>query len=731
MDIVEHRFARQAVSSVNFQPLPILDDIAHNIDILWEMSFRFAQPVPNWQGMVHVLQKDREFPGQSTIAFLPMVDMYPGDKTCILSTLLYISNLASKHNAPPVVTFDQPLFWKASQIKDEVSDTSPVRDVVLLLGSFHTFMNLLGAIGTLMNGSGLKDIFETIYGANAVVHMMSGKAVQRAFRGHLLVSQCLTKQITAKVIEDEPDFEILVTEVERLYTQAKAGCVDLDALLNTDCIKRISQALESKKSELSRYSETSKLWVNYLQMLGVARELVEADRTGSWQMHLHAISDCLPICSAAGHPNYLKSAYLYLQKMLTLESDNPAVFQKSVNGYHVIRRSDQYWAGIGSDLVIEQTLMRSLKSTWGLTRGSGMTEHQRAAWTMSAPVSSAYNYAMQEFCETVYTTSDQHKDESAPRMARDKEDLAKLVAKLDQQSPFSDEVALRNIITGIHADTNVNVQKLFIVGKDAVTNMEGQAVFSYSHKRTNAVKTLASTRAVTVDKERSIDPAVLFQRFLVVSQSGDLCLEEVMKYELSPYPPSLFEGKNLLRKPDKEPLLHTVRSHVTPSNDAILQVNPKTDHYVLDGGSLIHRLKWTDGSTYNSIADAYTSFTVDVYGNATVVFDGYDGGPSTKDNAHQRRTRTKVTNKVDISDATKFVGKKDDFLSNGSNKHALIQLISGRLREKGCHTIQAEGDADLDVVKAAVAMSAYKSTTLIGEDTDLLVLLLYHAAAND
>ena len=131
---------------------------------------------------------------------------------------------------------------------------------------------------------------------------------------------------------------------------------------------------------------------------------------------------------------------------------------------------------------------------------------------------------------------------------------------------------------------------------------------------------------------------------------------------------------------------------------------------MLDGGSLIHRLKWTDGSTYNSIADAYASFTVDVYGNATVVFDGYDGGPSTKDNAHQRRTRTKVTNKVDISDATKFVGKKDDFLSNDMNKHALIKLISGRLREKGCHTIQAEGDADLDIVKAAVAVSEHLVT---------------------
>ena len=115
-------------------------------------------------------------------------------------------------------------------------------------------------------------------------------------------------------------------------------------------------------------------------------------------------------------------------------------------------------------------------------------------------------------------------------------------------------------------------------------------------------------------------------------------------------------------------LLHAVRNHVNSSNDDI-QVIPKTDHYVLDGGSLIHRLKWTDGSTYNSIADAYASFTVDVHGNATVVFDGYDGGPSTKDNAHQRRTRTKVTNKVDISDATKFVVKKDDFLSNGMNNN--------------------------------------------------------------
>ena len=83
--------------------------------------------------------------------------------------------------------------------------------------------------------------------------------------------------------------------------------------------------------------------------MGVTRELVEADRTGSWQVHLHAKYDCLLMFAAAVHPNNLKSAYLYLQKMQVLETENSTVFSKFRNGFHVIRRTDQYWAGLGSD----------------------------------------------------------------------------------------------------------------------------------------------------------------------------------------------------------------------------------------------------------------------------------------------------------------------------------------------------------------------------------------------
>jgi len=49
--------------------------------------------------------------------------------------------------------------------------------IVLCLGGFHTEMNFLGCIGHLMDSSGLQEMLESIYAPNAVVHMLSGKAI--------------------------------------------------------------------------------------------------------------------------------------------------------------------------------------------------------------------------------------------------------------------------------------------------------------------------------------------------------------------------------------------------------------------------------------------------------------------------------------------------------------------------------------------------------------------------
>ena len=60
------------------------------------------------------------------------------------------------------------------------------------------------------------------------------------------------------------------------------------------------------------------------------------------------------------------------------------------------------------------------------------------------------------------------------------------------------------------------------------------------------------------------------------------------------------------------------------------------------------------------------------------------------------------------------------------NKQAINQLIMERLRQSGCEVIQAEGDANVEIAKVAVTKSPFQSTTLAGEDTDILLMLLYY-----
>ena len=100
--------------------------------------------------------------------------------------------------------------------------------------------------------------------------------------------------------------------------------------------------------------------------------------------------------TASGHNNYAKSAHVYTQDMMELEQLNPDMFCQLNSGLFVIRRSDRLWAGLPSDLVIEQVLMRSLKTNGGLTRGWGMEETRRLRWLLVMSACAEMSEVMQE-----------------------------------------------------------------------------------------------------------------------------------------------------------------------------------------------------------------------------------------------------------------------------------------------------------------------------------------------
>lgn len=86
----------------------------------------------------------------------------------------------------------------------------------------------------------------------------------------------------------------------------------------------------------------------------------------------------------------------------------------------------------------------------------------------------------------------------------------------------------------------------------------------------------------------------------------------------------------------------------------------------------MHRVPWDKGTTYDTIANCYADFTLRNYDTATVVFDGYQETPSTKDSTHERRQHRQHP-LVSVTPGAVFRGTKDEFLSRGSNKQALIK----------------------------------------------------------
>lgn len=114
--------------------------------------------------------------------------------------------------------------------------------------------------------------------------------------------------------------------------------------------------------------------------------------------------------AAAGHNNYPKFLHVYSQQMSHVQKDRPEVYQHFQNALYAIRRSDRYWAGLSSNLVIEQVLMRSMKSNGGLTRGQSMSEQQQLVWLLSMPASAEVNRAMQELTGVSYDSGEQNKE---------------------------------------------------------------------------------------------------------------------------------------------------------------------------------------------------------------------------------------------------------------------------------------------------------------------------------
>ena len=304
-------------------------------------------------------------------------------------------------------------------------------------------------------------------------------------------------------------------------------------------------------------------------------------------------------------------------------------------------------------------------------------------------------------------------------MACDWKDTNLVKGFLEERNPFEHGPVLCNVADGVHAHATVNVDDAEVIGDNILSKMVEVNADEFSFKWKDQAVTLASKSAIKVDGEAvQIDPQLLFQRLTV---AGNNNLEDSMKYELCTFPPALFESQDLLNQPQKANFAEAIWSNITKEEVVI----PKLVQYVVDGGALLHHIPWTHGSTFGNILDSYSDYVVKKYGKATIVFDGYCGA-STKDMTHRRRAKGRKGPTVSFTKEMCLTVAKDVFLSDPQNKQNFLQLLGDNPQMTGCDVFHATSDADVLIVQKAIESADNQDTTLVGDDTDLLVLLLYH-----
>ena len=110
--------------------------------------------------------------------------------------------------------------------------------------------------------------------------------------------------------------------------------------------------------------------------------------------------------------------------------------------------------------------------------------------------------------------------------------------------------------------------------------------------------------------------------------------------------------------------------------------------------------------------------------NCSVMFDRHSGNASTKDTTHLRRSKGKLLRLLLCTGNTIFNMKKEECLLNLKNQQCFLEMLAAEMNTAGMCAMQPSRHADTLIATNAVDIANSKPAVIIGEDTDLLILLI-------
>lgn len=487
--------------------------------------------------------------------------------------------------------------------------------LLIMLGNFHIELAFYGAVGTLINESGIGFILTEadILAEGSMMAFIKGKFYNRCTRIHELLANVLEQKLYERFILDIP-------EEDYDSFQQVMSTVPLDSrLLAEEVVTHHLQMYEDYFQSIldGHLGPTAQFWAIYIYLINrLHRELQRCVKTNDVAGYVNVFPKLLVVYFALNRPNYARWGTLFLQKLKRSDLKLHEVLEK---GAFSIRRTRKDYSRSAVDLSLEQTVNRDASSRMTGIVAFRNSENAMRRWSLNMTqramaVTELRSFAGLELGENATAQC------RPSRIKRDNSQMAALSAKIDEFcNPFTDDAptSLVNVATGQAAckateSYLLNTLKRGQNERDKFQNewdsnssrfhqpVKRTCVQNFASQNMKKKSKLPASQKAKVNAESLRD---MFVRMIVViAEKTAFDLRKVLSCPITTYPLSIAHCDGAHVKTEKSALLKKLESLQTETiTEAEL---PRSYVQVYDGGLLLHSvLSQTNiGASYASIA---------------------------------------------------------------------------------------------------------------------------------
>ncbi|KAB0800834.1 hypothetical protein PPYR_06573 [Photinus pyralis] len=327
-------------------------------------------------------------------------------------------------------------------------------------------------------------------------------------------------------------------------------------------------------------------------------------------------------------------------------------------------------------MALEQTINRDCKTAGGVL-GFTQEEHTLTRWIVSRHILGDYCSKFQHVVDDTCEQKEYHFSES--RNNRDESDVNKILGAFEDTwvNPFNfnGTPELFHIASGKIASENIrrSLNSFMATAKKYMDNYiantltdEGNNSFWASHKKYKVQTFKESNIPLKTQPNKSkrlLSPEFMFRRIISAAKFQNLDFSNLLKYELTLVPSSLFFEDGSLRKSPKSELAKRLKSYCDISRD----IPAKFNSYIVDAMVLIQEISKKHINTYADIGDCIFKKLLTVFDSnencnqILLIFDRYNIPNSIKQYERQRRgqsfasTFSIISEQVKVTDYSKFL----------------------------------------------------------------------------